>query len=733
MDFQYGQGERAGQEWEEQLEDAIAKANAAGVKVLGIVESIKEGYELEDGDLAVVRQFINETHRRFVDVGERVTTFAEYTDFTARNFALLDEHPQDLDMEAINGKIGEIIAPIMAVADVVNYVDEEALTALLDAKMGRTLCIVNGMKDMLMHARATKICSTCGINDLATFSSNFEVFKFLNGRLDPEAETDVVRFALHTLQLLHTHQYKRHGDWCYKQHSIAKVWGTDENGKPALVDYDEEQHSIGERIIIQTRSWRQVCTITEFVHREACNKLVHPEMWKIQLNRPGVVATVEKDLIHGVHHEFKELKINQHMFAFSNGIYHTEKQQFYPWRVPGGPSATEALKADGVAETEACINYFDLECEVAAYTQSVGMEMSYMNIPTPTLDRIMEHQMRQLLPAGKKDVAELTEAEAAHYHATCREVMSWIYCHLGRLMFPLHKHDYWQIVLYIMGVAGTGKSTLAELFFDIFPAELIAILSSNAEKQFGLQTLYDKPLWMCMEVKENFSLNLADLQSIISGERVQVSVKNEAARMVHWKSPGMMCGNLVPPWADKSGALFRRFVLVHFNEGLKDAQKDGSLKRQLREEMGRIIPKLSLAYMHRTRQLGEQRDLWSAMPPTFHKWRTVFQKGVDPVMAFVEDGGKVRVDPMGYCLEDKFLEDIKEFIGKTKCDKTKREFTWSEDTYQHFFRNNDINRVVTTKPWEGSFKKATYLIGLVHTDMEHYLDAPDPEAVAMEE
>jgi len=180
----------------------------------------------------------------------------------------------------------------------------------------------------------------------------------------------------------------------------------------------------------------------------------------------------------------------------------------------------------------------------------------------------------------------------------------------------------------------------------------------------------------------------------------------------------MMCGNLVPPWNDKAGAMHRRFVLVHFDRLVPADQIDGSLERLLYSELGGIIPKLSQAYLHRAHQIGD-KDMWSAMPPIFHKWRTVFQKQVDPVMKFVLEGGCVSVDPRGYVLEDLFVQELREHVQRTD---SARRITWAQDTYQHFFSTNRITIVVALAAWEGAPKKARYIVGVKHADHDTDID-----------
>ena len=679
------------------------------MKVLDIYDKMKEGHDLDSSHANTIREYINCTYTRFVDMGQKCNDFATYMKFVQANFDLDGKQPEDLDVEEVDRKVGWIMSPILAIGEVVEteFHDDKDLYTLMDQKLSRVMCVVNSMKEMLLYTRSTRLQSTCGITDLGSFGKNYGIIKLLNTISAESTEMDVVRFAIHTLQQLQLKQYQRLGDRCYKQRVLHKVWDDDK-----LVDYDEDIHSIDERVIVHTRSWEDVCSIDEFVRQKATNKLEYPEMWKIALQRPQILPTIKKDLMEGVHHEFKELKINQCMFAFRNGIYHTEKQKFYPWRDADGVTESTQLQADGVPLNDACINFFDVDCNTSLNV------LKYMDIPTPTLDRILDFQLEKELAPNGKNVDNLTGAQMEEFIQKRDEVKSWLYCHLGRLFFPLHKHDYWQIVFYIYGMAGTGKSTLGELYYDIFPEEHIGIVSSNIEKQFGLQTLYDKPMWVSLEVKEDFKLNLADLQSMISGERVQVAIKNQAARMVKWKSPGMMAGNVVPPWEDKAGALGRRFVLIHFNRKIPNEDKDASIKTMLRQEMGNIIPKLSRAYMVRTTELGMKRSLWAAMPPIFHEWSKLFQEHVDLVMDFVSNSGKVVVDPNGYVLESQFVEDFRNYIKVSK--PSLKNVTWTPDTYQNFFLSNNIEIQDRNAEWNDVMKKSRFIRGVIHVDYPNH-------------
>ena len=46
----------------------------------------------------------------------------------------------------------------------------------------------------------------------------------------------------------------------------------------------------------------------------------------------------------------------------------------------------------------------------------------------------------------------------------------WIFVMLARCFFPVGHLDYWQVIFFVKGVAGSGKSTIAKWLRHFFPA-----------------------------------------------------------------------------------------------------------------------------------------------------------------------------------------------------------------------------------------------------------------------
>lgn len=507
------------------------------------------------------------------------------------------------------------------------------------------------------------------------------------------------RLLVFILRELECAQLRRFGDKCYKQKYVQDGGGAWR----------------------ATKYWQEECTIEQFVARR-CDKEHHYDMWSIMLAGRDAAKRVRDRLMDGVEREFPELQIDRHLFAFRNGLFECTESRFYPY------DAEDAI-ADDIDDNAAAINYFDMNCY-----EGIHHNLDPTVIPTPVLDSVFMFQLKHTFTEGVraaeaalKDAhtdAAVAAATAALDHArrvqaaARQEVVWWVYVLLGRMFFELNVYDNWQICTFIKGYAGTGKSTLGQLLSFIFPHQHIGYIASNIEEQFGLQDKWDKLLWLCLEVKENFRLPLSQLQSMISGEPVTVAIKNKDAKTVIWKSPGMMFGNEIPPWKDRAGALLRRFVMVLFEVPVSEEEKNMNLPEELRAELGCIIPKVTRIYLTAC-DLYRHMDIWHKLPKWFRECRDSFAHSVDIVARFFKDSMQVATDPAAYAPFDLVQAEFRAWLEQNVPAQKNLEFNTS--TCEAFFKKNGIQTVVDMYMWEGTPQTKKYLTGVRWVEKPHLL------------
>lgn len=370
-----------------------------------------------------------------------------------------------------------------------------------------------------------------------------------------------------------------------------------------------------EEIIVNghhTHAWRRLCTIKEFIYKN-CRREQDMEAWAHLQSQNNMELQLEKYFIDSNDIEFPELKRDRHIFSFRNGIYIgyqrppttpakeedrdpdvryldegepdlQPRSTFYYYTEIEDPESSLTLSDDVVA-----INYFD-----------VDMPEDTLNacdprfIPTPKFDQIFKDQ----------DVPD--------------DALMWVQILVGRLFYDLRELDDWEVLLFIKGVAGSGKSTLGRIIRRIYPAECVGHLSSNVQRKFALEGVWDKLIWICYEMKENWSDNIdqADLQSIISGgEEVVVNRKFQRPMHMVWTAPGLAIGNETGGWVDAKGSVTRRVVPVEFNNKIRNV--DTRLFKSLGKEIPNIIVKCNRCYQVAVEAyVSEGVDIWEAMLET---------------------------------------------------------------------------------------------------------------------
>jgi len=251
-------------------------------------------------------------------------------------------------------------------------------------------------------------------------------------------------------------------------------------------------------------------------------------------------------------------------------------------------------------------------------------------------------------PNAELPVPPTTSGRTEPGKALPPEVQRWIFIFLGRLLHDLNHYDSWQIMPFLKGKAGTGKSAIGLVAKNFFEPEQVGILSSNIETKFGLGALADAFVILCLEVKKNFQLNQAEFQSIVSGEMIQLAVKNKEAFAKKWTAPGLLCGNEWASYQDAQGSIARRLAIINFSFTI--AEKDSNpnlLDLILNQELGALLIKCNIGYREQA-DIKRGQDIWKILPPYFKHQRRLLQIETDPLWSTIWDHNLFEHVPTGY-------------------------------------------------------------------------------------
>lgn len=373
-----------------------------------------------------------------------------------------------------------------------------------------------------------------------------------------------------------------------------------------------------------TLAWRRTQSIKEFVYSSA-RKELNFDQWLNLTSSSGNASAATEHLTFCHDIQFQRLERDRHVFSFSNGVYLAENDHFLTYDlVPSHlPSSTAACK------------YFDLPFDDFARP---GYEDWY-DIPTPSLQKILLHQ----------DFSD--------------DVCRWMYILIGRLMYNLNEHDGWQVIPYLMGQAGSGKSSiLVKVCRNLYDIADVGVLSNNLEKKFGLAAFAEKYVFIAPEIKHDLQLEQAEFQSLVSGEALQLNIKYKTAVTVDWITPGIMAGNEFPNFKNNSGSIDRRVIVFEFINSV--VVGDMELGKKLEYEMPALIKKCNIAYREMVALCG-RNDVWTHLPPYFKERRKELAEVTNTLADFVSNGPKLHGTtpntPAAYILLDAFKDAYREF------------------------------------------------------------------------
>ena len=410
------------------------------------------------------------------------------------------------------------------------------------------------------------------------------------------------------------------------------------------------------REIHSTRAWENVMEIKDFVY-ENIQKEVKYDMWKNSTTKSGNINDCVKFLTVCKDIQFPEIKKDRNIWSFRNGIYNGRIDKFYKYG-----------SADDVPVVSC--KYFDLdfmECPPDDW---------YM-IPTPHFQSILDYQ--------KFD----------------EDVCRWFYVFAGRLCFDLNTTDCWQVIPFLKGIAGSGKSTLiTKAIKKFYETEDVKTLSNNMERKFGLSSIHDCLMFIGPEVKGDLALEQAEFQSMVSGEDISIAVKNEKAITKQWTTPGILAGNEVPNWKDNSGSIQRRIVVWNFTKQVLNA--DPKLEDKLEMELADILQKCVKAYLDYTSKYGN-RDVWDVLPKYFSDMRKKIASTTNSLVHFLGSEkivyGRSPTSGMLLFVPQKVFVTL--FMSHCQENNLVRPRGFNEDTYAAPFSSRDIEVRTETVMYNG--------------------------------
>jgi hypothetical protein len=178
-----------------------------------------------------------------------------------------------------------------------------------------------------------------------------------------------------------------------------------------------------------THAWKKAMTIKEFV-QDQTRKEYNFAMWQNLTHAKDNLTACVNYLTSCPGPEFEDLNKQRNVYSFNNGIYITKKfddendlwkDLWIPFEGPG------AIK---IGESIVSCKLFNIDFHDCQFDDWFDI----IKEKCPHFKSVMEYQRWP------------------------EEVQRWLCILIGRMMYPIGELDNWQVMPYLLGMAGTGKS-----------------------------------------------------------------------------------------------------------------------------------------------------------------------------------------------------------------------------------------------------------------------------------
>lgn len=432
-----------------------------------------------------------------------------------------------------------------------------------------------------------------------------------------------------------------------------------------------------------THAWKPKCPMVEIINKQ-CNMIDNYGNWLLMTTSKEMDKQLVDHLTRTQDPRFPALVKDRNVFSFRNGIYFSVIS-----KAKGVYTTTSTLPVyEALFVSYESDEYKLLDKNIVAckfFDMEYRLSKDSLEFETPALDSIYEYQ--KLSP----------------------EVIIINKMLLGRMLYDVGDLDNWQVIPFLLGAGGTGKSTINNIVRMFYDHEDVGIMANNYQKTFGLQDIYDKFAFIAPEIKRDWGIDQAEFQEIVSGGKLNVNVKHKPSVRVMWTAPGMLGGNENPGFVDNASSIQRRVVVTRFDH--KVSNGDPQLSRKLELEMDVILTQCNMYYLQYARKYNN-KDIWTVLPEYFMETQKMMAAASNALCAYL-DSDILEFEESAYIPLDEFFKRFNMYCGENNLQKPKI----NVDFYRAPFAKYNL-KVVTkmTKKYPAKsgrlYKNTTFIEGV---------------------
>lgn len=208
--------------------------------------------------------------------------------------------------------------------------------------------------------------------------------------------------------------------------------------------------------------------------------------------------------------------------------------------------------------------------------------------------------------------------------------------------------DNFKVMPYLVGEGGTGKGVLVSVAQAFFAPGIVACLAPKRSDKFGMESLWGKLLVVGRDMPAALSgvLCQEEMQSMTSGEDMEVQKKGQNAVHIVWTTPVVMCSNWLPDYINQGNNVGRRLVTLRFENVISNPQEDLQALI-LATELPSILCRGLRAYAELRDKAKVVGGFWKAVPVKMLEWQRMLAAATNKLHEFLD----MDDDDRGYSVE----------------------------------------------------------------------------------
>jgi phage/plasmid-associated DNA primase len=213
---------------------------------------------------------------------------------------------------------------------------------------------------------------------------------------------------------------------------------------------------------------------------------------------------------------------------------------------------------------------------------------------------------------------------------------------IGRLHYAVGTYDQWEVIPYLVGLAGTGKSKIIECIIRMFFTGDIGTIDANSDKSFTLETLWNKKIILFPDAPKNIDefLPATTLCSMASGENISISRKHKTKlNLDKWTATAFFSANYHFNYRDDAGRISRRLMALPMYNNILDQDKDLTLSKKLQSEAPAVLLRCLKKYRECTK--SQTKSIWMFVPQTLLDMQEETKMKTNTVYRFLKENGGV--------------------------------------------------------------------------------------------